>query len=106
MRSVGWVKLPGTAMMIARRRAILPTRLRREVRPRGQRGIRAFTPVFAGYAPCRIVRRGVGALPTLLIAGLSHRIVMKAQRFRLPRPACHQGVNARLRRAMERVGVR
>ena len=58
-------------------------------------------------APCRIIRRYVaGALPTLLIAGLSNGIVMKAPRFRLPRPACHQGVYARLRRAMERVGVR
>ena len=28
--SVGWAKLPGTAMMMARRRAILPTRLHRE----------------------------------------------------------------------------
>src|SRR3984957_20515482 len=34
-------KLPGTASMIARRRASLPTRLHREARPRGQRGIRA-----------------------------------------------------------------
>ena len=41
---VGWAKLPGTAIVIALLRAILPTRLRREV-PRGQRGIRAFMPV-------------------------------------------------------------
>src|SRR5580704_9291472 len=29
-----------------------------------------------------------------------------ARRLLLPLPACHQGVHARLRRAMERVGVR
>jgi formate dehydrogenase subunit gamma len=54
--SVGWAKLPGTVIITALRRAILPTRLHREVRPRGQR---------AG-TPCRIIRRrGDGALPTL-----------------------------------------
>jgi len=56
MRPVGWAKLPGTAIMIARCRAILPTRSSREARPRGQRAA----------APCRVVHRN-GALPTLLI---------------------------------------
>jgi tripartite-type tricarboxylate transporter receptor subunit TctC len=57
--SVGWAKLPGTAMMIARCRAILPTRSSREARPRGQRAA----------TPCRfLLRCGVGALPTLLMS--------------------------------------
>jgi tripartite-type tricarboxylate transporter receptor subunit TctC len=47
--------------MAARRRAILPTRISREVRPRGQRAA----------TPRRIIRRcGVGALPTLLVGAL------------------------------------
>jgi hypothetical protein len=59
---VGWAKLPGTAIMIALGRAILPTQLHREVRPRGQR---------AG-TPCRVVQRcGNGALPTLIWGMLS-----------------------------------
>jgi hypothetical protein len=37
MNAVGWAKLPGTAIMIAWRRAILPTRVRGEVAPRGHR---------------------------------------------------------------------
>src|SRR5438270_13957390 len=77
--SAGWVKLPGTAMMMARCRAILPTRLHREAGPRGQRGIRAFTPVFAGYAPCRTIRRCAGALPTLLIGAALTANVSRAE---------------------------
>lgn len=77
--SVGWVKLPGNAIMIARRRAFLPTRSHREARPRGQRGIGAFTPVFASYAPCRTMRRCAGALPTLLIGAALTANVTRAE---------------------------
>ncbi len=50
--AVGWAKLPGTAIMIAQRCAILPTRLHREAAPRGQR---AGTPcqTFAAAARAR-----------------------------------------------------
>jgi tripartite-type tricarboxylate transporter receptor subunit TctC len=70
MKPVGWAKLPGTAITIVRRRAILPTRLHGEVQPRGQRAA----------TPCRIIRaygtlaredgrkRPYAALPTLLLA--------------------------------------
>jgi tripartite-type tricarboxylate transporter receptor subunit TctC len=46
MKPAGWAKLPGTAIMIARHRAISPTRLQGEVQPRGQRAA----------TPCRIIR--------------------------------------------------
>src|SRR5260370_42696196 len=66
---VGWAKLPGTAILIAQSRAILPTRLHREVRPRGQRAV----------MPCTIIRRcGADALPTLIWGLLS-----QASRLRL-----------------------
>jgi tripartite-type tricarboxylate transporter receptor subunit TctC len=69
---VGWAKLPGKAMMLARSRAILPTRTKREVRSRGQRAA----------TPCRIIqrcgtlaredgrKRPYAALPTLLVGAL------------------------------------
>jgi tripartite-type tricarboxylate transporter receptor subunit TctC len=83
MKPVGWAKLPGTAITIARRRAISPTRLHGEVRTRGQRAA----------TPCRIIRpygtlaredgrkrpyaaredgrkRPYAALPTLLLAAI------------------------------------
>jgi len=54
---VGWAKLPGTIVRFTRRRAILPTRMHREIGARGQR---------AGK-PCPVHRRcGAGALPTLI----------------------------------------
>ena len=46
--------------MMARRRAILPTRLNRAARPRGQRAA----------TPCRKMRCCAGASPTLLIAAM------------------------------------
>jgi tripartite-type tricarboxylate transporter receptor subunit TctC len=82
MKPVGWAKLPGTAIMMARRCAILPTRLHGEVRPRGQR---AATPcrIIRRYALAREEHQGVyarlrglcrkrpyGALPTLLVAAI------------------------------------
>ena len=67
--SVGWLKLPGNVIMIARRRAILPTRLRREARPRGQRAA----------MPCRTMQRCAGALPTLLIGAALTANVTRAE---------------------------
>jgi hypothetical protein len=56
--SVGWAKLPGTAIAIARRHAILPTRLRREFRARVGNALRVRFDVvkMARCPPCRIFR--------------------------------------------------
>jgi hypothetical protein len=80
--TVGWAKLPGTAIMLARPRAILPTRSSREAQELPHPLIPADT--------------GIQTLPNCKqAAGQSHVIVRKAPRLRLPLPACGERVGVR-----------
>ena len=72
MKPVGWAKLPGTAIMIVRRRAILPRRLHGEVRTRGQRAAtpRRIIRPYGTLAREDGRKRPYAALPTLLLAAI------------------------------------
>src|SRR5258708_1345251 len=72
---VGWAKLPGTAIMIGRICAILPTRLHREVRARGQRA-RTLRRLVQGWR--------TGALPTLQVGLLTLALAILPARAQAP----------------------